>query len=95
MKISLRELRAVTGKLYDHLEASGMSDVDVPDVFYWSIPKEGRRDQYTEPKDFTVGQTSDDLAELHRIAAGEADPMGLGLVWLASILREIGEDHPG
>lgn len=94
MKISMKELRTLTERLYDHLESSGSPDIEIPDVFYWSIPREGRRDQYDEPKEFTMGQTSEDLAQLRRIASGDAEPMGLGLVWLASVLREVGEDHP-
>lgn len=95
MNVSLKTLRTVTALLYDHLETQGLTELDVADVFYWSIPRENRNDQYVEPKEFTMGQTSDDVTELQRIAVGEADPMGLGLVWLASVLREIGETHPG
>jgi hypothetical protein len=94
MKVSVNELRKVTERLYSHIEESLGDEIEVPDLFYWSIPVEGRRDQYEEPKEFTMGQTSDDLEELKRIGSGQREPIGLGLVWLGSVLRELGEDHP-
>ncbi len=93
MQITLEELRRVTDRLYDHLASRAHQTIDVPDVYYWSIPRDQRVDRYDEPKEFTIGQTSDDWEELRKISAGESDPLGYGLVWLSSILREIGEQH--
>lgn len=93
--MTLKELREATNQLYDHLGRSVGKEIEVPDVFYWAISSAARRDQYDEPTEFTLGQTSEDVRELRRIASRETDPMGLGLVWLAAVLREVGEEYPG
>lgn len=59
--------------------------------YYWSIPREQRGNYSGEPTEHTLGQLSDDLAELRRINAGEAEPVGYAFVWLAAVLRELGE----
>lgn len=92
MRIPLAELRRITNQLYDHLEAQGLSSVEVPNDYYWEIPKEQRRDVYRDPVGFTTGQTSDDWEELRKILSGESEPIGYALVWLAALLREIGEE---
>jgi hypothetical protein len=89
--ISIAELKTVSNLLLQHLETSGVGLVDISEDFYWEVPLEFRYDQYDEPKQFNVGQLSDDVCELKRLIHGEAPPMGLGLVWLSSILRRIGE----
>ena len=93
MQVTLEDLRAVTERLYDHLASQGHQELDVPDVHYWSIPREQRVDRYEEPTDLTIGQTSDDWERLRRIRTGESEVVGYALVWLASVLREIGEQH--
>lgn len=92
MRISIAELRHVTNQLYDHLETQGLSSVDIPNDYYWEIPKEQRRDIYRDPTGLTTGQTSDDWDELRKIISGESEPISYGLVWLSALLREIGEE---
>jgi hypothetical protein len=89
--ISIAELKIVSNLLLQHLEASGIESIEISEDFYWEVPHEFRYDKYDEPKQLNVGQLSDDVYELKRLINGEAPPMGLGLVWLSSILRRIGE----
>lgn len=91
MEVKLSLLKAVTEKILTRLEESGCSSVTISEDFYWAIPKEGRYDPYSQPKELTLGQLTDDLSELERIATGESEPISYGLVWLSSILRVIGE----
>jgi hypothetical protein len=95
MQVALEELRRVTDQLYNHLADQGHKVLEIPDVHYWSIPREQRVNRYEDPNDLTIGQTSEDWERLRRIATGESDAIGYGLTWLASILREIGEQHAG
>jgi hypothetical protein len=90
MKIPLKDLRQVMDRLMTHLEREGPV-IELPHEFYWNIPSAVRYDSYNEPKTFTVGQLSDDWAELQRIGSGQVDPLGYGLVWLGSLLMAVGE----
>lgn len=95
MRITTAELRKATDALLSHLEKSGHTTVDVDQDFYWSIASEQRYDPYTVPKELSMGQLTDDWAEVSSIMQGEKEPVGYALVWLSSILRAVGEKHVG
>lgn len=92
MTVTLADLRQITLRLYDHLEQRG---VQPPQDYYWSIPREQRIDVTKEPTEHTLGQLSDDLNELARISTGETEPISYALVWLSSVLHELGETTIG
>lgn len=92
MEISLDELRRVTDRLYEHLAERGISNVSLGRDYYWSIPSGSRYNPYAQPTDLTLGQLTDDVAELRRILNGDTEPLAYALVWLAAVLRAIGED---
>ena len=95
MTLTLADLREITTRLYDHLEAVHPGPIELEADYYWSIPREQRNDPTTEPTQFTIGQLSDDVMELRRIRDGEAAPVGYALVWLSAVLRELGETTKG
>jgi len=95
MSINITDLRRITLRLYDHLEQRGVHSLDPRQDYYWSIPREERLDVTKEPTQHTLGQLSDDLAELARIGDGDMEPVGYALVWLSSVLRELGETTMG
>jgi len=95
MDVNIAELRAVADKLFVHLLESGHGVVSLPHDYYWSIPKETRHDPYSQPSELTLGQISEDLTELKRINTGQAEPLSYALVWLASVVRAIGEETVG
>lgn len=90
MNIDVSQLRAVTEKLLAHVESKRTS-VEIDVDYYWDIPKDARYDPAVEPKELTLGQLSDDWDELGRIAGGQAEPLGYALVWLAAVMRAVGE----
>jgi hypothetical protein len=92
MDANISEIRAIADKLLAHLLESGHNVVSLPHDYYWSIPKDARYNPYSRPSELTLGQISDDLNELKRIHRGETDPLSYALVWLASVLRAIGEE---
>ena len=94
MKINVAQLRTVSELLLRRLEDRGHSVVDISADYYWNIPKEQRYDREQEPKDLDMGQLSEDLCWLEKIATGEREPVGFALVWLAEILKYIGEQIP-
>lgn len=91
MEVSVDELRTVSRLLFDHLEEIGYSTVPIKDDYYWWIPDDALYNLESEPKEFGVGQLSDDLQELRAIAGNERDPSALALAWLSAVLRYVGE----
>ena len=92
MEVDVAELRAVVDKLFAQWLQSGHTTVSIIHDYYWAVPKECRHDPYTQPVGLTLGQLTDDLLELKRISDGKTEPMSFALVWLASVIREIGEE---
>lgn len=90
MRVKVADLRLAANALFDHLEKAGHVDLEVDEDYYWSIPDEKLYSVHEEPVDFTVGQLSDDLAELEKITSGQKAPLAYALVWLSSVLRFVG-----
>lgn len=95
MKVNIADLRKLSEILLNHLEAGGHSQVEIAEEYYWYVPTKERYQPYVEPKGLTLGQLTDDWAELQKILGGQSEPIDYGLVWLSTILRVIGEKVPG
>jgi hypothetical protein len=91
MKINTTELRQAFEIFMSHLDECGQSNIQIEEDYYWNIPWDSRYDPLEKPTDLTMGQLTDDWNEVQRIARGERDAIGYGLVWLSTILRRIGE----
>lgn len=92
MQIEVQQLRAVTEKLLSHLEDRKVEFVEIPTDYYWNIPCEQLHDPYQQPTELDMGQLTDDWKELQKLLTTEGQPLTYHLVWLAAILRAIGED---
>jgi hypothetical protein len=92
VKIQLSVLRQATNVLFDHLERTGRTEIEVTEDFYWSIPEKHLYSAYTSPteSELTMGQLSDDWNEVAKIASGQRPPIAYALVWLSSLLRFVG-----
>jgi hypothetical protein len=92
VKIQLSDLRRATDALFDHLERTGRTEIDLTEDFYWSIPEKRLYSMYSPPpeSELTMGQLSDDWNEVAKIASGQRAPIAYALVWLSSLLRFIG-----
>jgi hypothetical protein len=95
MDVRISDLRAVAERLLEHLQETDREVISIDHDYYWVIPKEQRYEPDEEPKEFTLGQLSDDFRELMRIKNGEVEPIGYALVWLSSLLRVVGEKTIG
>lgn len=91
MKITTTELRHALDLLLSEFEVNGASEWVIEQDFYWDVPSDVRYDSYDPPRQLGMGQVTDDIKEIKRIASGTKDPVPLGLVWVASILRLAGE----
>lgn len=95
MRIKVDDLRATAEILFSYLEATGQGEVTIPHDFYWNVPTEGRYDSYEEPTELDVGQLTEDWDRLQNIRQGQSPPVAYALVWLAAVLRAVGEQTQG
>lgn len=91
MKINVAELRAITEKLFSHLEEINCQSIEIFEDYYWDISEDERYDLEKNPKDLIVGQLTEDWEFLQKIIKGENEPIGYAFVWLGKILQAIGE----
>jgi len=92
MNVKVTELRLIADQLFTHLEETGRGEFEVSEDYYWAISKEEIYNPSKDPEDMTLGQLSDDWNELNAIQKTESPPIAYALVWLAAILRNIGEN---
>jgi len=91
MDIDIALLRTATDKLLLRMLEMGISKVELDADYYWHIPSELLYDNYDEPKSFTMGQLSEDLTFVQEVADGTRPPVSYALVWVASLLKFVGE----
>ena len=94
MKIKVKELREVANILFDHLEECGVSEQEIEHDYYWDIPTSERYDVSIEPSNMTIGQLTDDWAELQKILKSPDTSVAYALVWYGAIIRAMGENTP-
>jgi hypothetical protein len=90
MTITVADLRRITQVLLAEVASKGLA-VEIDSDFYWDVPSEARYDNYNEPTSLVVGQLTENWDELRRILSGDSEPLPYALVWLAAILRRVGE----
>jgi hypothetical protein len=95
MKVSTEELRRAATALLRHVEDSGQKEFEIEEDFYWDVPADKRYAPYEEPKGLTMGQLSDDWSEVTQMISGDRQPVAYGLVWLAAVMRRVGEKAVG
>lgn len=91
LEVPVAVLRKAAEVLLDRVEEvagdSVMLDVDM----FWEIPSGARAKVYEEPREFTIGQLSESLVNIQQVVRDPSDAVSFGLVWLADLLRAIGE----
>ena len=91
LRIDTKTLRKALERALDHLDEMGHSSLDLRHDYYWNVPTTQRYDPYENPVELDLGQLSFDLEHIEALASGRRDPVAYDLVWLASLLRAIGE----
>ena len=92
MKVNLEDLQSVSKILFRHLKQNGFEVIEIHEDYYWNIPKSEKYDPNRDPSDLDLGQLSDDWNELQKILSSQKEPIAYHFVWLAAILRVIGEN---
>jgi hypothetical protein len=80
LKLLLKELREQKGDVVE------IEPVD----YYWSIDRDELYDPYSTPAKLTLGQLTDDLEEVRKIACRETEPVSQDFVKISAVLAMIG-----
>ncbi|MEU8464539.1 hypothetical protein [Streptomyces sp. NPDC029003] len=92
LQIPLDRLRHVFELALQHIEASAGSTVALERDYFWSVPGDELYDVPNEPRTITIGQLSESWQHLEDLLADPDRVVGYHLVWLADVLRAIGQD---
>lgn len=95
IEIEIDELESAIKIIFAHIRETGVKSVQLEDDFYWDIDMEDLYEVTRNPENFSIGQLTDDLQEMHKIVAGTGTPVGYCLVWAAALCRYIGEKSRG
>jgi hypothetical protein len=87
--VDVEELRRVFELLATHLASVAGPTITVKEDCYWSIERSMRLNLHTEPSKFSIGMLTDNWSTLREM--DESNTFSYGFVWLAEILRELGE----
>ncbi len=92
MKIDVDQLEQALKTLVDELrkKKGKIIDIEQPIDFYWSIPGNDLYNPYENPKELTLGQLSDDLEEMSKIASKKTEPVSLDFVKMSSLMAMLG-----
>ena len=92
LQINLAEVEKALSILLEQLRAAKGEVIELEPVdFYWSVPPEARYDPYHEPSELTLGQLTDDLEEIKKLAEGRTPPVALDLAKVGAVLAMLGD----
>lgn len=92
LTVPFSELRNAFELVLAHVEAMATAQsITLDQDVFWSIPAEELYDVYNTPSDLTIGQLSESWQHLRDLLADENRVLGYHLVWLADVLRAIGQ----
>ena len=91
LQININEVETAVLQLLKELRSQKGDLVEIDPIdYYWSINREELYDPYHNPKELTLGQLTDDLEEIKKIANRESEPVSHDLVKLSSVLAALG-----
>ncbi|MDX2748352.1 MULTISPECIES: hypothetical protein [Streptomyces] len=91
LRIPLDQLRTAFELALQHIEASAGSAVALEHDYFWSVPGDELYEVLNEPRTITIGQLSESWQHLEDLLADPNRAVGHHLVWLADVLRAIGQ----
>ncbi|MEU0784662.1 hypothetical protein ABZ341_24190 [Streptomyces sp. NPDC006173] len=94
VRIPIDQLRRVLDLALLHVEASAGPTLSLKEDLFWSVPIDELYDVGSEPRALTLGQLSQSWQHLEELLARPDQAVGHHLVWLADVIRAIGQDVP-
>ena len=92
VRVPVEQLRQVFDLLMTHIARDEGAELPISRDYFWSIPAPERYDVYNPPGELTIGQVSESWAALQGMLEQESGVVGYGLVWLAEVLRALGDE---
>ncbi|MFF4739087.1 hypothetical protein ACFY2W_24835 [Streptomyces sp. NPDC001262] len=92
VEIPVDKLREVFDILLETVAPEPTQSLIIHKEAFWSVPADQAYEIYSEPRELTIGMVSDSWGQLEAIAADQDRSVGYGLVWLAEVLRAIGDE---
>lgn len=89
--VPVEVLRRATAVLLAHVERSEGAEVALEKDYFWAIAPEQLYDVYNEPSELTIGQLTESLDNLRAIIDDPSTSISYALVWLADLMRAIGQ----
>lgn len=88
MKVNIDELGKIITILLFKLKEGKGGEIELMNDYYWDINAQELYNPYEYPKTFTLGQLSDDLAEIDRLLKPD-DPVPYDLKRVSNILKAL------
>ena len=67
MKVNIDILEKIIHSLFSELKEKNGNQIEIESDYYWDISNEEMYNPYEEPANMSLGQLSDDLAEIMRL----------------------------
>jgi hypothetical protein len=90
--ISVDQIRQTLLALLDHVKATYGDTIELESDYFWSIPDNTKFDVYTKPDELTIGQVSEVLEHLARLAQPGQDVATYQLRWFAQLFEAIARE---
>jgi hypothetical protein len=94
MEINIEDLQKVISLLLSNLKKSAGDVVEIQGDYYWDIPSEDLYNPYEEPKLLTLGQLSQDFAEIQKLVKDPQDAVPYDLNRISTILKALSVENP-
>ncbi|WP_167151225.1 hypothetical protein [Streptomyces sp. MBT27] len=91
VEIQIDKLKSVFDLLAERIRA-GEQTLEINKEAFWSVPSDQAYEIYNEPRDLTVGMISESWGHLEDMLSDPDRVVGYGFVWLAEVLRAIGDE---
>jgi hypothetical protein len=93
LKVNVSEMRIIVNRILDHIEHDlGKGSVSLTQDDYWEVADNERYDFTKSPDACAVGKLHDDWEFLRAILKDKDQAVALMLVYVAPILRGLGEE---
>ncbi|WP_328489991.1 hypothetical protein [Streptomyces zaomyceticus] len=94
VQIPIDQLRRALDVALRHIEASAGPTVTLREDLFWSVSADELYSVDSEPLALTIGQLSESWQHVEDLLARQDRAVGYHLVWLADVMRAIGQDIP-